>query len=354
MSYNNRSPKSNEKEVLNSKKEKITSNTSQDFSIYSKNNQNFYIDQFKNIVKNFISHKQSMKDLESSEIYNSLNSFYLRCQNNVEQYLCDSKNSKGLKLEGSRKYKKCHPSVYIKKFLLRAKKLSINLQNTDLYYYYPKNNYPKLMGEKMKLTPIPSKNIVICKNNEEIKNYQVAKSSAIMMRRLEYTYGLNNKKTFDINQNILFIMKGAILIIEDWWIDILIKRGKRQKEENNNIDKEEIESYNNYSNKKKKIKNIEKDNKDEDLISLFLTQKAKDIALNKNKINLPQKTGNIKNNIKNKNNIGSNINEKEKNNNQILNKHNSMSSISNSKESDKILNKNSAMKNINSCVLMRM
>jgi hypothetical protein len=90
------------------------------------------------------------------------------------------------------------------------------------------------MGEKMKLTPIPCKRNSFLKNKKEKDDYTKAKRAAVCMRRLEYTHGLkknksqefprNNTESKDNKVDLLSIVKGAILIIEDWWMKIMKER----------------------------------------------------------------------------------------------------------------------------------
>ena len=70
------------------------------------------------------------------------------------------------------------------------------------------------------------------------------------MRILEYTHGLENKKYKD-EKLLFYLMKGAVLIIEDWWIKIMKKKGKynfRKKNRNKVVIKNAVKLI-----KKKKI-----------------------------------------------------------------------------------------------------
>ena len=104
-------------------------------------------------------------------------------------------------------------------------------------------NTPKLMGPKMNLTPIPVKRNIYIKNEKEKKDYKNAERAAVILRRLEYTHGLGDKRNH--SQKIIFyLMKGAALIIEDWWIKVYNQKKKKD----------------NYSTLLGKIKNLNQDN----------------------------------------------------------------------------------------------
>ena len=58
------------------------------------------------------------------------------------------------------------------------------------------------------------------KNEKEKKDYKNAERAAVILRRLEYTHGLGEKINKE-DKIIFYLMKGAALIIEDWWIKIV-------------------------------------------------------------------------------------------------------------------------------------
>ena len=95
-------------------------------------------------------------------------------------------------------------------------------------------------GEKIKLTPIPYKNRNLIDSEIEKKNIITAKRSAILMRRVEYTHlikkhKLKNLENYEYSKNLmnltnkLCLLKGAVLIIEDWWKKIKRMRSKKKK-----------------------------------------------------------------------------------------------------------------------------
>ena len=91
----------------------------------------------------------------------------------------------------------------------------------------------------MKLTPIPSKQNKFMKNQREKAEFLKARRSAVCMRRLEYTHGLkksNSQEFYTFNNdknNFMYILKGAVLIIEDYWLEFLRKRFEKTNIENN-------------------------------------------------------------------------------------------------------------------------
>ena len=212
---------------------------------FSQTDANFYKNKYKtiNIVSNMPNSSPEYKSLFKSyykrkknnnnnkDSYNEINKYYLKCQNDVKKYISNDKNKLGLKLEGNKNLENYSINRFKYVFNKACSARERILQHQILNYYYPKNNNEKLMGKDMKLTPIPSKRNSFLKNQKEKEEYIKAKRAAVCMRRLEYTHGLrkNNSQEFeDIgykNKNnkvdFLSVLKGAILVIEDWWIKVL-------------------------------------------------------------------------------------------------------------------------------------
>ena len=162
--------------------------------------------------------------------YNEINNYYLKCQNTIEDYFLNNNNQFGLKIDGNKNLENIslnQLNIYLNKtYRLRESDLTKKLLN----YYYPRNNKNKLMGKSQVLTPIPFKKNIFMKDNIEKEDYLKEKRSAVCMRRLEYTYGLKNNKNKEIIKNkndVISILKGAVKIIEDWWISILNKKKKK-------------------------------------------------------------------------------------------------------------------------------
>jgi len=190
------------------------------------------IPEYKSLFRSY--YKSKINNNNNRDSYNEINKYYLKCQDDVKNYITNDKNKLGLKLEGNK---------ILKNYSINRFKLIFNkacsareriLQHQILNYYYPKNNDEKLMGKNMKLTPIPSKRNSFLKNQKEREEYIKAKRAAVCMRRLEYTHGLRKNKSQELEDeryknksdkvDFLSVLKGAVLIIEDWWIKILNRR----------------------------------------------------------------------------------------------------------------------------------
>ena len=234
-----------------------------------KNKPDTHLD-YKELFKYYYKNKVEDKNIKDS--HHEINKYYLECQKNVKNYFLNDNNKFGLRFEGNKKLENYSLNKFNNIFNKACSAREKILQNQMLNYYYPKDNNDKLMGEKMKLTPIPSKRFDFMKNENEKNEYLKAKRSAVCMRRLEYTHGLkkNNSQEFgrtnnkNINNSIDFwsILKGAVLIIEDWWLKILNKRDKyfendndeyyfinnlTEKDSTNSIEKNILDNLNNYN-----------------------------------------------------------------------------------------------------------
>ena len=273
-------------------------------------NKSYTISDYKEIFKNYYKNKTIENTKDS---HHEINNYYLRCQDNVKNYFMDDKNQFGLKIEGNKKLENCSINIFNDIFNKACSAREQILQNQILNYYYPKDNTGKLMGEKMKLTPIPSKKFCFMKNKNEKDEYLKAKRSAVCMRRLEYTHGLKKNKSQDfsrsyynnknINNNFLAILKGAVLIIEDWWLKIL---NKRFFIDNDNNFIEEIVKDSTNSIEQKILENLNNNNESKNsnnFIDNYLTKQTNRI-IEKNERN---------------NNIDYNFNFANKNNKKIIN-----------------------------------
>ena len=212
---------------------------------FSQTDANFYKNKYKtiNISNNipnsvpdykslFKSYYKSIKNNNNiKDSYKEINNYYLKCQDDVKNYISNDKNKLGLKLEGNKKLESYSINKFRHIFNQACSAREQILQHQILNYYYPKRNKEKLMGKNMKLTPIPSKRNSFLKNQKEKEDYIKAKRAAVCMRRLEYTHGLRKNKSQefedeeykDKNDKVDFLsaLKGAVLVIEDWWIKIL-------------------------------------------------------------------------------------------------------------------------------------
>ena len=259
-----------------------------------------YIANLKNNKNNdFFSDSDS--DLDNfADINKDLNNIYLKYYKNLNQFLNENKNLKGVKLEGNKSLQNISLEEFNKEFSQYGKNLEQKLKTHELKLNYPDKNRKKKMGKKMPLTPIPIKNQF--NNNVEKKDYKNAERSAVCMRRLEYTHGFDDKK---INEDkiIFYIIKGAVLVIEDWWIKIKNKNG--QKLIGN---KKKFLSKNNKNNKN----NNKEFNKDINDVNSRNKSKFKKRSNSSNRIykhNLKKGNNNINNLENNKNNDYNNINK---------------------------------------------
>ena len=217
------------------------------------NTKNLTSEEFKFFFKRYHRNKNSIKIMNESETDSTfeelpestheLNSIYLRNLNNLNNFLQKANNLRGITLRGNRLLENISLNKFNAFFREYGKNIEKKLKKHVLKFFYPNNNRPKLMGQKMNLTPIPVKRNIYLKNEKEKKDYKNAERAAVILRRLEYTHGLGNKINKD--EKILFyLMKGAALIIEDWWINILQNKKKNDD----------------YNTLISKIKNIEQDN----------------------------------------------------------------------------------------------
>ena len=241
-------------------------------------------EEFKFFFKRYYRSKNGFKiknESESDSTYSELpesnselNVIYLRNLNNLNNFLQKAKNLKGVTLRGNRLLENISINQFNEFFREYGRNIEKKLKRHVLNYFYPLNNKPKLMGQKMNLTPIPLKRNIYLKNDKEKKDYKNAERAAVILRRLEYTHGLGGNK--NKSEKIFFyLLKGAALIIEDWWIQIA--RNKKKKEdyqtllgkikniENNNIDKtDNNERKNRFAfNKRKRDKNNNINNKND-------------------------------------------------------------------------------------------
>ena len=226
-------------------------------------------EEFKFFFKRYYRSKNGFKiksESESNSTYSELpessselNVIYLRNLSNLNNFL-QKANLKGVTLRGNRLLENISINQFNEFFREYGKNIEKKLKRHVLNYFYPLNNKPKLMGQKMNLTPIPLKRNIYLKNDKEKKDYKNAERAAVILRRLEYTHGLGGNK--NKSEKIFFyLMKGAALIIEDWWIKIVRNKkknedykallGKIKNIENNNIDNNERKNRFAFNKKKK-------------------------------------------------------------------------------------------------------
>ena len=200
-------------------------------------NNGLYLENFKIFFRKYIANQRkqqnnkdsfsdSNSDLENlPDIYNEINNIYLKSLKNLNQFLKENHNKKGIRLEGNKLLENISIEQFNELFSQYGKGIKNKLKTQVLNYFYPNNNKPKLMGQNMHLTPIPIKKQIYLNNKTEKTDYKNAERAAVIMRRLEYTHGLGNKK-YNEEKIFFYLIKGAALIIEDWWIRVMIRRGK--------------------------------------------------------------------------------------------------------------------------------
>ncbi len=151
-----------------------------------------------------------------------LERIYLKYQKNLEKYYKDSNNTKGLRLKGNKQYEKKPIKNFIKEIDSYMEHIENKLKENNLYYLHPNDNND--LNEKLRLTPIPTRNRILMNTNKEKEDFSNAERSAVLLRRVEYTHGLTTREGKNEFQKCLqkerekiyFILKEAVLIIENW------------------------------------------------------------------------------------------------------------------------------------------
>ena len=247
---------------------------------------------------------------------------YLQSRDKYQNFFTNITNSVGLRLEGNKNYENLTLTHFKDDYIINTINISKELENNPSGYFKLLKGKElslrkQLEGETIKLTPIPFKYEGFYENKEERKKMEEIKRSAVFMRRVEYTHFKNikiknknnkekekdkekekEKKSMNLNHKI-FILKGAILIIEDWWKKIKAKRKIRELNEKNNL----LKNKSNQSFKSNRIKEESKNHYENNINSY---------SNNNNKIN-----SNI--NYKSNSNINKST-EINSNNSDILNK----------------------------------
>ena len=197
---------------------------------------------YKEYFKSFVTFKKN-NNMHKTFI----NSMYLQFRDKYQKFVTNNKNSFGLKFKGNKIYENLPLNIFQDNYILNTCTISKELENKVLEYFFPldqKELSPEkekeIEGEKIKLTPIPYKNDILINTEEERNRIQEAKRSAVLMRRVEYTHlikknksstKINNKRNKnkgELNWNDkIYILKGAVIMIEDWWKGI--KEKKKQK-----------------------------------------------------------------------------------------------------------------------------
>ena len=220
--------------------------------------------------------KPSKKFVKYNTNHTYLNTIYLQSRDRYQKYVTNINNYEGLKFEGNKLYENLPVNKFTNDYILNTFNITKELENKILGYFSPLNKKEtsrdkKLDGEKINLTPIPFKKAEYIHNKVEGKKIQEIKRSSVFMRRVEYTHLIQtfkqkskDKKEKNINLvNKIAVLKGATLIIEDWWKKIKRKRTDAEIHNRINLHNFGINRNNNDVNKKINIMNINRESKDE-------------------------------------------------------------------------------------------
>ena len=220
--------------------------------------------------------KPSKKFIKYNTNHTYLNTIYLQSRDRYQKYVTNINNYEGLKFEGNKLYENLPVNKFTNDYILNTFNITKELENKILGYFSPLNKKEtsrdkKLDGEKINLTPIPFKKAEYIHNKVEGKKFQKIKRSSVFMRRVEYTHLIQNfkqknkdKKEKNINLvNKIAVLKGATLIIEDWWKKIKRKRTDAEIHKRINLYNFGINHNNNDVNKKINVMNVNRESKGE-------------------------------------------------------------------------------------------
>ena len=186
---------------------------------------------YKEYFKSFIKFKRNYNNHKSH-----LNAMYLQFRERYQNFVINQKNTFGLKFKGNKIYENLPLNIFKNNYIISTSNLSKELEDKSLGYLIPSGRLSpekkvEKDKEKLKLTPIPFKNKILISGEEERKKIKEAQNSAVLMRRVEYTHYIKkNKSKNNIDNNAInfndkvYILKGAIIIIEDWWKNIKYRR----------------------------------------------------------------------------------------------------------------------------------
>ena len=155
--------------------------------------------------KYFKTYIQLLSFKKNSHNQDELNKLYMHCRSTYQSYMTNKKYSHGLKLKGSKAFEKLPLDIFNNHYIMNTSDISKELQNEVLQYFFPFPENQKLIeenqGKKIKLTPIPYKNKNLIRSQTEKYNILQAKSSAILMRRVEYTHLIKKHKLKKIDNS---------------------------------------------------------------------------------------------------------------------------------------------------------
>lgn len=171
------------------------------------------------LMEDYTSNKDLFNDIIHSQTlsHQYLEGIYLKYSKNLEEYM--TKNKRGLRLSGNKKFM----NVPIDLFLAESRKYKEEIINEMKGTKKNKsgNNYL----DTLFLTPLPDKPRVLLNTKKEKSDFQSAERQAVVMRTYEYTKALRYKGMYQYfqmkqeeKQQMIYIMKKATNVIEDWWL----------------------------------------------------------------------------------------------------------------------------------------
>ena len=201
------------------------------------------------LINDYNNNKESYNNIINSKSisHQYFEGIYLKYSKSLEEYM--KKNKKSLKLTGSKKFMNVPIDIFLKESKLYKEEILNELKN--------KNKKSKITTDKIFLTPLPDKPRVLLNTEKEKNEFLFAERQAVVMRTFEYTNALRNKglnQYYQMKENekqeMIYIMKKASNIIQNWWNSIKgkIRLEKKFKVKSINL----CNLFKNFMNKKKK------------------------------------------------------------------------------------------------------
>ena len=171
------------------------------------------------LINDYNNNKESYNNIINSQSisHQYFEGIYLKYSKSLEEYM--KKNKKGLKLTGSKKFMNVPIDIFLKESKLYKEQILNELKN--------KNKKSKITTDKIFLTPLPDKPRVLLNTEKEKNDFLFAERQAVVMRTFEYTNALRNKglsQYYQMKENekqeMIYIMKKASNIIQNWWNSI--------------------------------------------------------------------------------------------------------------------------------------
>ena len=203
-------------------------------SVNKNNHSHDKLNSFEILLKEFKKSKDIYQKVfadKKSQNYSYLEDIYVKYSNNLTKFF--KNNKKGLQLTGNKTFENLPIELFLSEIEEYKKNILQKIKNKNLTYSNPNDNLSKQIDEKIKLTPLPSKSRLLMNSNKEINDFSYAERTAVYMRIVEYTHSLRTKEgkekyerlLKEEKEKILFIMKKAVDIIQNWWLN----QNKRNK-----------------------------------------------------------------------------------------------------------------------------